>query len=303
MNTDDSTLLDGKLKERFPGRFERLTEPGEQCAWSKIYRAEFTAGGALYVKGTPRTRAEARVTSILHGYSPDHIPNVVEEDLLPDHPWRWFLSEDAGRCDHNHFSLGDAIEAAFHLGRIQSMVVHDRYLAGRLPQCRADRLQDAVADVCNWAVRTVAADKKDDLLSLQAKFTQSTDFFRALQGNLSALPSTCVHGDFWSGNIAVREGKVNIIDWGDALWGVGSISIVNLLDATNGELFGHEREIWEAYARGWEKDMSEDFIQSSRAAALIGSLVVDVEIAKCCNGTIEMLPGVLPGLQMLASLL
>jgi hypothetical protein len=302
MSNDDRVSLEEKLRELFPDQFARLIEPWYQCKWSKSYKAEFVASDALYLKGTPRSRLEAHITSELHSYCPNHIPNVLVKDLIPESQWRWFLLENVGECDHDSITLERAISAAFHLGRLQSIVCHGVHWAKCLPQCRADGLQEAVSEVCRWALETVSADMRNVLLSLQAKFAQSTDFFHELHGKLANLPSTCVHGDFWSGSIACRKDRVSFIDWGDTLWGVGSISIQNLLDSASKELSSHEPEIWEAYARGWKKDITEDLVHGSRVAALVGSLVVDVEIAKCCHGTVGMLPGLFPGLQMLANL-
>jgi hypothetical protein len=302
MSSDDKFLLEEKLKGLFPGQFMRLTEPWDQSNWSKCYKAEFIDRDVLYLKGTPRNRLEAQITSILHGYHPNHIPTVLDEDLVPENQWHWFLLEDAGICNHDRITPECAINAAFHLGRIQNTVCHDDYLAKNLPRCRADWLQEAVSEVYGWALQSVSTEKQKDFLSLQARLVESTSFYNALQKKLTRLPSSCVHGDFWSGNIACREDEVRFIDWGDTLWGVGGISIVNLIDTDSNELSSHADRIWEAYARGWEKDITEDFIQGSRVAALIGSLVIDMEIAKSCGGSVEMLPGMFPGLQILANL-
>jgi Phosphotransferase enzyme family len=302
MSNDDKVLLEEKLIGLFPDQFTRLIEPWDQCDWSKSYKAEFVARDALYVKGTPRNRAEAHVTSVLHRYCPNHIPDILEEDLLPENQWRWFLLENVGECDHAGITPECAVDAAFHMGRLQSIICRDMQLAKYLPQCQADRLQEALSSVCEWALQTASADMRNDLLPLHVKIIRSTNFFYALQKKLSHLSSTCVHGDFWSGNIACREDKISFIDWGDTLWGVGSISIVNLLSSAAGELSNHVDEIWDAYSSGREKYVTEDFIQGSQVAALIGSLIIDVEIAKCCNGTVEMLPGLFPILQRLTNL-
>lgn len=302
VDRDTGVLLAKKLSELLPDPMRRLIAPRGQCAWSQTYVAEFTRRGVRYIKGTPRSRVEARVTAALHGYYPDHLPAVLADDLLPEHPWHWFLLENAGDCNHDSIPPECAVSAAYHLGKLQRSVCYDEKFTGYLPQCRADGLQEAVSRVCAWALQTAPADQRGNLLSFRVENEQSTSFYRALQKKLTQFPPTCVHGDFWSGNIACRDGKVSFIDWGDTLWGVGSISIVNLLDSASGELSSHEGEIWEAYSRGWDKQVTENYIQGSRIAALVGYLVIDVEIARCCNGTVEMLPGLFPAIQRLADL-
>jgi len=300
MNNNTIALLEARFKELYTDRLIRLTEPWEPSVWSKSYRAEFATRDTLYIKGTPRSRPESYTTLILSRYCPHHIPAVLNEDVLPEHPWRWFLLEDAGECNHENLTPVCAVSAAFHLGKVQSNVCHDAWLTSHLPQCQADRLQEAISGVCEWALPSVAPDIRDDFLCLQATITQATNYFRTLQKRLAHVPSTCVHGDFWSGNIAFNGDKISFIDWGDALWGVGSISIANLLASAGETLSSHAHEIWEAYARGREIELTEDFIRGSEIAAMVGSLVVDVEIAKCCNGKAEMLLGLLPTLHMLA---
>jgi aminoglycoside/choline kinase family phosphotransferase len=185
---------------------------------------------------------------------------------------------------------------------LQRVVCHDRQLAQYLPHCQANNLQTAVLHVCEWAYQTAEKEVHNDLLTLKERLAQATKFFVDLQKTLAYLPATCVHGDFWSGNIACSKDNVSIIDWGDAIWGVGSASIVNLLSSAKDQLSSHAEQIWQAYARGWEKDLSEEFIRGSRVASLICSLVVDVEIAKYCKGTLEILPDLMPLLKTLVSL-
>ena len=298
----DRSLLEAKLESLYPHQLVRLTEPWEQCSWSKSYRAELIAGEVVYLKGTPRNRPEARTTAILHSYAPKLIPAVLDEDLFPEHSWCWFLLENAGDCSYDTITPECATEAAFHMGTLQRIVGQDVQLAQYLPQCRADNLQTAVLDVCEWAYQTSDKEAQEDLLTLQERLVRAKSFFEGLQNTLAYLPATCVHGDFWSGNIACGEESVRFIDWGDAVWGVGSASIVNLLESAGDQLTGHEAKIWQAYARGWEKDLSQEFIRGSRAASLICSLVVDVEIAKCRKKTTDILPGLMPLLKKLVRL-
>ncbi len=301
-NNIDS-LLEERLRSQFPGQLEGSIELQEQCDWSKSYRAAFSAQGVLYIKGTPRSRPVAEITSALHEVCPALVPEVLNADLLPEHPWRWFLLENRGECDHNQITPERAAKAAYHLGRLQRGMCQHVRLAAYLPQCRADGLQKSAVDVCEWMLQTATGAMRNEILAIQARIMRSTSFFRAQQKILARLPNTIVHGDFWSGNIAYREGEVSFIDWGDAFWGVGSISIVNLLASASEDLSDHSEDIWTAYSRGWGIELSADLILASQVAGLVGDLVVDVEIARCCNGTVAMLPGLVPTLQSLDNFL
>jgi hypothetical protein len=302
---DNKTLceaLENTLEVMFPGTSFALTEVGEPCSWSQCFKAETNRGDIFYVKSTPRSRLEAYVTSVLHQYCPDIVPAVLADDLLPEHAWRWFLLENAGDSDHENLPLETAVQAAFVLGRLQSILAQEMTLASLLPHCRADRLQAAALSVCEWAHRTAAPEQRSDLIHLHGTLHRASDFFHHIGENLAYLPPTCVHGDLWSGNIAKYSGSVRIIDWGDALWGVGGASIVNLLLSSGDSLNSGASSVWEAYGRGWEKYLPAGYSQAASTAWLVSSLVVDVEIARCSGGTLEMLPGVLPYLQQLANL-
>jgi hypothetical protein len=303
MSATDTVLLAERLGERFRDRVRQLTEPWDHSAWSQSYRVEFDTRDALYVKGTPRTREEARITSFLHRYDPGHIPAVLDQDFLPEQEWRWFLLEDIGDCNQTGSITREcSIRAAFYLGRLQHIVSHHTQGAGYLPQCGAGGMQASLTSVCDWALRTASEEMREEFLAFRSSVARSTTYFRSLQQTLSLLPPTCIHGDLWSGNIACREGTVSFIDWGDALWGVGSVSIVNLVTTASEDLSGHSGEIWEAYARGWERDLTEQLIEASRVAWLVSSLIIDVEIAKCCNDAIDILPGLIPGVRDLVAL-
>jgi hypothetical protein len=294
--------LEYTLKVKFPGTSIALTEAWEPCSWSQCLKAETDRGDIFYAKGTPRSRSEAYVTSVLHQYCPDFVPAVLVNDLLPEHTWRWFLLENAGECDQENLTLDTAVQTAFVMGQLQSILAQDVTLASLLPQCRADGLQEAALSVCEWAHKTAAYEQKSVLIAVRDIVHSASSFFHHLDENLAYLPPTCVHGDLWSGNIAKHSGSVRIIDWGDALWGVGGTSIVNLLLSSGDSLSSGASTVWEAYGRGWEKTLSASYIQAASTAWLVSSLMVDVEIARCSGGTLEMLPGVLPYLLQLANL-
>jgi hypothetical protein len=302
VSNTDQTLLEAILRDRFSNQFQRLLEPWEQCAWFQSYKVELASGSVLYVKGTPRSRAEAYITEVLHRCAPGYVPAMLVKDLLPTHPWHWFLLEDGGISDHTAISVEDALQAAFCLGSLQRLVCQHLPLAKALPQCRAEHLQDALLGICDWALYNAPVERQPNLLAFQHNIRHATSYFRTLHQHLARLPDTCIHGDFWSGNIAFRNGTACLIDWGDSLWGVGSVSIVNLLTSESGTLLKAADAIWEAYASGWERHLTPAFMEASQVAFRVSCLVVDIQIAKCCLETVDILPGLLVGLQELADL-
>jgi hypothetical protein len=142
-----------------------------------------------------------------------------------------------------------------------------------------------------------------DLQRIASLLEQAHTFFSELAEQLSELPSTIVHGDFWSGNIAVAGNDIRFIDWGDALWRVGSVSIINLLMTGDGQFDNATLQIWEAYEQGWEHSVSPAHRQACQAASVVADLVIDKAIAMSCGQGPERLRGLLPSLRDLEDLI
>ena|SRR5579883_3276416 len=211
--------------------------------------------------------------------------------------------EDAGQCDHTALSCSLAIEAARRLGRLQQQAFQDQILPSLLIRCEGNHFHQQTAAVCQWAMKQQAPEVQADLQRIASLLEQAHSFFGELAEQLSELPSTLVHGDFWSGNIAVAGNDIHFIDWGDALWGVGGISIINLFMTSDCELDKANAQIWHAYEQGWDRPISHAYQQACLVASAVTDLVIDQAIATSCGQGPERLRGLLPGLRRLEALL
>ncbi len=205
--------------------------------------------------------------------------------------------EDAGECDLSALSRPVAIEAARTLGRLQQRALHDQILPSLLTRCEGDRLQQSALDVCRWAMKQQAPEAHDDLQRIESLFVHAHSFFCELAKQLSELPATIVHGDFWSGNIAVAGKDIRLLDWGDALWGVGGVSLVDLIMTSGGQLNEAAPQLWEAYEQGWERAMSQRYREACTVASAVTNLIVDKAIVMSCGQGPERLPGLIPELR------
>ncbi len=291
------------LQALFSGTIQSIHPCWEPCEWSKVYRLELRDGTRLFLKGTPRNRNEALVMQRLHDLCSTCIPRVLATDLVPSASWRWFLLEDAGNADPSALSSSVAIESARTLGRLQQRALQDQTLPSLLIRCERDQLQQQAVEVCRWAIEQQAAEVQADLQRITSLLEQAHAFFGEQAKQLSELPSTIVHGDFWSGNIAVSSNDIRFIDWGDALWGAGGISIVNLLMTSDEQLDDATFQIWEAYEQGWQRPISPAYQQACQVASTVTDLVIDKAIATSCGRGPERLRGLLPGLRDLEELI
>jgi hypothetical protein len=272
----------------------------DECAWSSVYRVMLQNGTILYLKGTPRRRNEALVTQELHTLCPTAVPRVIIADLMPEEDWRWFVLEDAGRCDQEAISPSIAQEAAYVLGTIQRYAAYDRVLPSLVVGCEADRLQECALDVCSWALGQAAMREKGDIQRIERQLRLATGFFREASAPLKDLPPTIVHGDLWAGNIAVGQ-TLRLVDWADALWGVGGSSIVRLLRTAHGTLNTVSQALWDAYASGLGAQVELAYQQACAVSNRVNCLVIDREIARSCGRGLSMLAGLVPGLEALAT--
>jgi aminoglycoside phosphotransferase (APT) family kinase protein len=295
--------IQNALQALFSGTIQSIHPCWEPCEWSKVYRLQLHDGTRLFLKGTPRSRNEALVMQRLHDLCPACIPRVLVTDLVPSASWRWFLIEDAGNADQSALSRSVALEAARTLGQLQHRALQDQTLPSLLVRCEGDRLQQQAIEVCRWAMTQQPPEVRTDLQRIASLLEQAHTFFGELAEQLAELPSTIVHGDFWSGNIAVAGSNIRFIDWGDALWGAGGVSIVNLLMTSDGQLDNAALQIWEAYEQGWERAISPAYRQACQAASAVADLVIDRAIAMSCGRGPERLQGLVPGLRDLEELI
>jgi fructosamine-3-kinase len=175
-------------------------------------------------------------------------------------------------------------------------------LPGLLAGCEAEHLQQQALAVCRWAMQSSIPEVLAELQRIAAHLREAQTFFHQLAEQLTDLPSTVVHGDFWSGNIAVAGQELRFIDWGNALWGVGGVSLVILIATSEGQLDEAEAAIWHAYEQGWERPIRQGYREACQVASIVADLVIDTAIATSCGRGPKRLPGLLPGLRELEAL-
>ncbi|SCW83883.1 Phosphotransferase enzyme family protein [Paenibacillus tianmuensis] len=293
MDNDSQKAL-SKSKEIFHGLVKNIDVPWEHSAWSECYKISLNNDSTYFLKGTPRQRKEALVTKHLHVLLPNIVPEVINDDLIPESTWRWFLVTNAGTCCYEGIEVKYALKAAFNLGKLQRITFNEgSFISKFLPQCEAQRLQEAVDNVGRWALKFSNAEESE---IIQRLLSISSDYYDDHVKNLNSIPSTCVHKDFWSGNIAVTDENVMIIDWGDALWGVGGISIVNMILSDDG-LSSQSNIIWDEYFKGLDRKFDKDYIKSSQIAYLVSELVTEQEVADLQQQKYG--PGLIPSVRRL----
>ena len=195
-----------------------------------------------------------------------------------------------------------AMRVAQVLGALQTRTVGDHILATQVPQCRGGDLCAAVADCAAWAARAATPELRGRMRDIHRRLPQAQGWVRGVERHLLPEPDALVHGDLWAGNVAVQGDQVRLLDWGDAVWGVGGVSMVHLLASEDGCLDRHAGDIWAAYEAGLGRRVSREYRAACVFAHRVTRLVVDREIATCCGRGLDRLPGFLPTLEALLEL-
>ena len=141
------------LQKLFQEAYRQIRPYAEPTSWSCVYRLDLVDGTHLFVKGTPRTRAEALVTQRLGSRCPPFAPHVLIPDLLPTTSWRWFVLEDAGESQKGALTLSQACTVARALGTLQCCTENDPVLPNLLTDCSAYQLYQRLLAVCFWAMQ------------------------------------------------------------------------------------------------------------------------------------------------------
>ena len=162
MCNDNQRLL-AYLQSYFPSKIQGLHLCWDQCAWSCVYRVDLSDGTHLFLKGTLRSMNEALITQRLRALNPSSIPRVIDEDLIPDDSWRWFLLDDAGHCTTEALSPDIAREAAYHLGVLQRGAMDEHSLSSFVVPCEGDHLQHRAIEVCAWAIEHAQTTTRNDI--------------------------------------------------------------------------------------------------------------------------------------------
>jgi hypothetical protein len=282
------------------GEVESIEVPWDNTPWSATWRLTTAVGGSCYLKRTPRSRLEVSITERLHEIAPEVVPRVLVGDLVPDAEMRWFILGDVGDCDQDDLDPDVAIPAVEALGGLQRRAATAEDLASLLPDCRATHLFEAAGHEHAWALTgNWRPRERDRIDSAWDRILQHSSVFEELAHALASLPDTVVHADFWSRHIS--RPPIHIIDWADAVWGPGGVSIVRLLASESGRLDGQARSIWAAFARGWQaSEMSAEYIAASDVAGTVIALVVDHRVTESWGQGPTQLKGLIGNIEGLA---
>jgi phosphotransferase family enzyme len=296
-----NTIVIPHLQMLFQETFEQIRPWGEPTSWSCVYRLDLVHGTHLFVKGTPRTRAEALVSERLGSRYPPFAPHVLISDLLPTSSWRWFVLEDAGESQKTALTPSQACTVARALGTLQRCTESDPVLPNLLTDCSAYQIYQQLLAVCFWAIRAEQTlPWRDELHRLTNCLESAHAFFDDLAATLSKVPTTIIHGDLWPGNLVLTETGTCFLDWGDALWGIGGTSLAHLL-LSSSQLEQDAPLLWDAYQQGRGFLISQAYRDACTITLDIVDLVIDQAIASCSGQGPEQLKGLRPGLQRIVA--
>ena len=187
--------------------------------WATVCRVPVADGAVWFKACAPVQAFEPRLTAVLAARWPDRMPRVVAWDEKR----AWLLLEDAGTPLQ---AFGDRLDAWLAILPLyaelqQGEAAHaDEHLAGGVPDLRLEALPARYEQL-------VARDlplESEELAALRA----FTPRFAALCEELAAygIPPSVQHDDLHAANVYAREGRLALLDWGDASVGHPFFSLV-----------------------------------------------------------------------------
>ena len=237
--------------------------------WGVVVRVP-TASGPVWAKAVePALRHEVAVTTLLARRRPDAVAPVLGADTARG----WLLLADAGETLREvaarERTLAPWHDALALYASVQRDVAAEAaaLLDDGLPDLRLPRLPDLYADLVGR------------LAPVGASALAAVPLLRDLCAELAAtgLPDTLQHDDLHDAQVFVRDGRVRILDWGDACLTHPFLTLAVTLDGVlawgldDEEASEDTTPYLESYLAGWAGAGSPDqLVAASRAARRLG---------------------------------
>jgi hypothetical protein len=175
--------------------------------WATTFRVP-TVDGAVWFKACGSVQAyEPRLTASLFERWPDRVVEVLAYDV----DRAWLLLADGGTPVGAYGDMSAAFAAALPLyAELQrGEVAHvDEHLAAGVPDLRVEALP-AEYDALVESDAPFTRDERERVRRFAPRFVELCD-------RLAGWPATVQHDDLHLGNVYARDGRLRILDWGDA---------------------------------------------------------------------------------------
>jgi hypothetical protein len=194
---------------RWIGTFVELNgdlELVHERPWATVHTARSSAGKVWFKSCAEVQRFEPALTAALHSRRPEITPEVIAHD--PDRAW--LLLHDAGMPIGVYGNPPEAwLEllpryAELQLGEVAHAAAH---LASGVPDLRVETLAQKYDSLVAGAL-PLGEDERAWLLQFAPRLASLT---AGLQ-----MPSTVQHDDLHMANVYECDGRMRVLDWGDA---------------------------------------------------------------------------------------
>jgi hypothetical protein len=235
--------------------------------WATVLRVPLARGCAWFKACGPVQAFEPRLTAQLYARWPDRVPEVLGHDEQR----AWLLLADAGpRVSELGFeawvrAMARALPLYAELQRGEAVHVPE-HLAGGVPDLRPATWPARYADLLGRDLPLTA-----DELSRLGRFGPRFDGLCAQLAG-SGVPESIQHDDLHTSSLHRRDGRLRVVDWGDASVSHPFASLVvtfRFLEET-GKLPRDDRwhaRLRDAYLEPWGPGLAEAFEIAIRAGA------------------------------------
>jgi len=271
-------------------------EPLRDVPWSAVTRLK-TPDGNLYLKQTaPLFSIESALMEKLGTLSPGLVPNVIARNPA----LRCFIMDDAGsvlrdtlKADFQPDLLANALKVYAELQRDVAASVEE-YLSMGVMDWRLSelpRLYDGLlAKEESLLTDGLATDELTVLQGLRPRLKELCNALASFN-----IPETLDHCDFHDNNIMMKQDRIIINDWGDAVIGHPFLSLAGCLSSAGRK---HEftagddmyNQLRDAYLSAWSAYGTMDILQQAFALAkILRDLQFSLSFARVleCEGMVD----------------
>lgn len=265
------------VRDMLAQRGERLLGASETVRaypWSTVTRFATDAGDVYLKEVAPAFAVELSLLPVLSEWFPGKVPEFLAIDFVH----RRLLMADAG------VPLRVSLKARFETAPLAAALA----LMAGIQHGTVERVETLLSlGLADWRLARLSALYRSLLDDVPGLEPAESDGLRALVPRLEALcarlaaygvPETIEHCDFHDNNVLVRDGRMTVADWGDAVVSHPFLSLASCLDSAgwnhgltdvaSGPLVDAYLSVWSGFGR------RERLIEAARLARRLRPILV-----------------------------
>lgn len=280
------------VRDMLAQRGERLLGESEAIRsypWSTVTRFATDAGDVYMKEVAPPFAIELALLPVLSEWFPGKVPEFLAIDFVQ----RRLLMADAGG------PLRQQLKVLFETAPLAAALA----LCAEIQYGTIGRVETLLSlGLADWRLAKLPALYRSLLDDVPGLEPAEIDGLRALAPRVEALcarlaacgvPATIEHCDFHDNNVLVRDGRMTIADWGDAVVSHPFLSLASCLDSAgwnHGLTEAASGPLVDAYLAAWSSfGTRERLVEAARLARRLRPVLVALNFRRVAAGYADVM--------------